>query len=136
MSKLYSEYQKLKAKNSEKIYLFKSGIFYISLDEDAKKLSELFNFKITNLNENVIKVGFPLKRLEFYIEKLKQNKIDFEIIDNNYIKIDNYSDYYKNENIKSIINYVIELDMNEISFKQAFEILSNLNIKLKKLYKY
>lgn len=102
MSKLYSEYQKLKSKNSQKIYLFKSGIFYISLDEDAKILSELF---------------------------------DFEIIDNNYSKIDNYSDYYKNENLKSIINSIIELDMNDISFKQAFEILNNLHIKLKEIYK-
>ena len=55
MSKLYVEYLKLKNKDINKVYLFKSGIFYIALEEDAKKLSELFDFKLTNLNESVIK---------------------------------------------------------------------------------
>lgn len=134
MSKLYSEYTKLKQKNNQKLYLFKNGIFYISLQEDAKKLSEIFDFKITNLNDSVIKCGFPLKRLEFYINLLKQNDIDFEIIDNNYSKIENYSDYLNNENIRNIIDSIIELDMNDISFKEAFEFLNDLNIKLKKIY--
>ncbi len=84
MSKLYSEYTKLKCSNKDKLYLFKNGIFYIALQDDAKKLSQIFDFKITNLNENVVKCGFPLKRLDHYINLLKQNEIDFEIIDNNY----------------------------------------------------
>ena len=134
MSKLHSEYLKLKKQNKNKLYLFKSGIFYISLEEDAKKLSKIFDFKITNLNDSVIKCGFPNNRLDFYTNLLKQNKIDFEIIDNNYGKIENYSDYLNNKKIKDIINSIIELDMNDISFKDAFEFLNDLNIKLKKMY--
>lgn len=134
MSKLYSEYEKLKQKNNEKIYLFKSGIFYVALQDDAQKLSEIFDFKITNLNDNVIKCGFPLKRLEFYINLLKQKNVDFEIVDNNYSKIENYSDYLNNESVKNILHSIVELDMNDISFKQAFEILNNLHIKLKQIY--
>lgn len=134
MSKLYSEYEKLKQKNNKKIYLFKSGIFYVALQDDAQKLSEIFDFKITNLNDNVIKCGFPLKRLEFYINLLKQKNVDFEIVDNNYSKIENYSDYLNNESVKNILHSIVELDMNDISFKQAFEILNNLHIKLKQIY--
>ena len=119
--------------NTTKIYLFKSGIFYIALDEDAKKLSEIFNFKITNLNEKVIKCGFPNNRLEFYTNLLKQNKIDFEIIDSNYGKIQNYSEYLNNEKIKNIIDTIMNLDMNDISFKKAYEILNELNVKIKKI---
>lgn len=133
MSKLYSEYIKLKKVNVEKIYLFKSGIFYIALEEDAKKLSEIFDFKITNLNDSVIKCGFPLKRLEFYTNLLNQNNIDFEIVDSNYSKIENYSDYLNNENIKNIIDTIISLDMDNISFRQAFDFLYDLNLKLKKI---
>ena len=59
MSKLYKSYKNLKQNNPNKIYLFKSGMFYISLQEDAEKLSDIFGFKITNLNEEVTKVGFP-----------------------------------------------------------------------------
>jgi len=134
LSKLYSEYEKLKKKNNEKIYLFKNGIFYIALQDDAKKLSEIFDFKITNLNDSVIKCGFPSKRLDFYVDLLNQNHINFEIIDSNYGKIENYSDYLNNETVKNIITSIVELDMDNISFKQSFDFLNDINIKLKNIY--
>ena len=134
LSKLYYEYINLKKLNSNKLYLMKSGIFYIALQEDAQKLSDLFDFKITNLNDSTIKCGFPCNRLEFYTNLLKQNNVEFEIIDNNYTKIENYSDYLNNENLKSIINSIITLDMNGITFKQAFNFLNDLQDKLKHVY--
>lgn len=44
-SKLYNKYIQLKKDCPEKLYLFKSGIFYISLDEDAKNFLKYFNLK-------------------------------------------------------------------------------------------
>lgn len=41
MSKLYNSYLELKEKNSNFIYLFKNGVFFIALDEDAIKLSNI-----------------------------------------------------------------------------------------------
>ncbi len=46
-------------------------------------------------------------------------------------KIENYSDYLNNENIKNIVDSIVNLDMNNISFKNAFEFLCDLQIKLK-----
>ncbi|MCI8345588.1 MAG: hypothetical protein HFJ42_06525 [Clostridia bacterium] len=134
MSKLYVEYLKLKSENINKLYLFKSGIFYIAIEDDAKKLSELFNFKLTNLNDSVIKCGFPQKRLEFYIDKLNSLNILFEIIDLNYSKVDNYSDYLNNNKIKDIIKSIIQIDMNNISFKESFEFLEKIKIELNNVY--
>lgn len=134
MSKLYTEYLKLKNKESEKIYLFKSGIFYIALNDDAKKLSELFNFKITNLNESVVKCGFPQKRLEYYTNLLNNSKVPFEVIDLNYSKIDNYSDYLNNMKTKDIIQSILTLDMNNISFKESFEFLDKIQKQLQDIY--
>lgn len=134
MSKLYVEYLKLKKENTEKIYLFKSGIFYIALEDDAKKLSELFEFKLTNLNESVIKCGFPQKRLEFYINKLNSLNIPFELIDLNYSKIENYSDYLNNNKIKNIIQSIMDIDMNNITFKDCFEFLDKTKEELNKIY--
>lgn len=37
MSKLYNSYLELKEKDSNFIYLFKNGVFFIALYEDAKK---------------------------------------------------------------------------------------------------
>lgn len=134
MSKLYVEYLKLKNENTNKLYLFKSGIFYIAIEDDAKKLSELFNFKLTNLNNTVTKCGFPQKRLEFYIEKLNSLNILFEIIDLKYSKVDNYSDYLNNNKIKDIIKSIIQIDMNNISFKESFEFLEKTKIELENIY--
>lgn len=95
-----------------------------------KKISKIFDFKITNLNESVIKCGFPIKRLEFYTNLLKQNHVDFEIIDSNYSRIENYSDYLNNQNLKNIIDSVIALDMNDITFKESFIFLSIIEYNL------
>lgn len=134
MSKLYVEYLKLKSENTDKLYLFKSGIFYIAIEDDAKKLSELFNFKLNNLNNTVMKCGFPQKRLEFYIDKLNSLNILFEIVDLNYSKVDNYSDYLNNNKIKDIIKSIIQIDMNNISFKESFEFLEKTKTELENIY--
>lgn len=134
MSKLYVEYLKLKNENTDKLYLFKSGIFYIAIEDDAKKLSELFNFKLTNLNDTIMKCGFPQKRLEFYIDKLNSLNIPFEIVDLNYSKVDNYSDYLNNNKIKDIIKSIIQIDMNNISFKESFEFLEKIKTELNNVY--
>ena len=44
MSKLFDVYKRLKKEDSETLYLFKSGIFYIFLDEDAKTINKFYNF--------------------------------------------------------------------------------------------
>lgn len=134
MSKLYNEYLKLKNINNNKLYLFKSGIFYIALDEDSKKLSELFEFKLTNLNDSITKCGFPQKRLEFYVKKLKSLNIPFEIVDLNYSKIDNYSDYLNNNKIKNIIQSILDIDMDNTSFREAFDFLYKMKEEIKKIY--
>lgn len=134
MSKLYVEYLKLKNENIDKLYLFKSGIFYIAIENDAKKLSELFNFKLTNLNDTIVKCGFPQKRLEFYIDKLNSLNILFEIVDLNYSKVDNYSDYLNNNKIKDIVKSILQIDLNNISFKESFEFLEKTKIELENIY--
>lgn len=131
MSKLYKEYLKLKEEKEDTIYLFKSGIFYIALERDAEKLAELFLFKITNLNSNIIKCGFPENRLNFYVTQLETLKQPFEIIDLNYSKIDNYSDYLNNVKIKHIIDKIVGLDMDNTSFKQAFDFLEKIQLEIR-----
>ena len=47
MSKLYKKYEDLKSNDSNKIYLFLCGNFYIAFDSDAIILNELFDMKLT-----------------------------------------------------------------------------------------
>lgn len=61
--------------------LFKSGNFYISFDEDATVLNEIFNLKINELKNN-IKVGFPINSLDKYIKDLNNLGINYLITSN------------------------------------------------------
>ena len=131
MSKLHNQYKQLKKEKENTMYIFKSGIFYIALDEDAKKLSEIFNFKLVPFNDKIVKCGFPQARLEYYLQALNQNKIDFQIIDSNYSKIDNCNDYLNNVNLRKVIEFVLDIDMNNTTFHDAFFLLQKIQNDLK-----
>ena len=133
MSKLYDNFVNLKGSNKDKIYLFKSGIFFIALNEDATKLSEIFGFKITNLNDTVTKCGFPAKRIEYYSSLLYKMNIDFELIDSISKKIENSSEYISNLNFNSIIDKLVKIDFDNITCKEAFDILYSLSLESKKI---
>ncbi len=135
LSKLYNEYNKLKEKNNEKIYIFKSGMFYLFLGEDAIKISEIFGFKVTKLNESVQKCGFPVSRLEYYINMLKSRNIEFEIIDGNYSKIENYEDYINNNKLKEIIDKIMDINMDNITFREAYDLLEKFKLDISNIYK-
>ena len=53
MSKLYNIYLEEKKKNRDILLLFKSGIFYIAIAEDAIKLSNLLHFLYYFLSYNL-----------------------------------------------------------------------------------
>ena len=133
MSKLYEQYLKLKNSNSNKIYLFKCGVFYYFLDEDANKISEKFNLKLLPFTSEIYKCSIPVSRLDFYISEFQKLNIDFEIIDNKYSKIENYTDYLNNETVKNIINKILVLDLNDITMKQCYNILEDAQKKLKSI---
>lgn len=136
MSKLYKTYKSLKQNNPNKIYLFKSGMFYIGLQEDAQKLSDIFGFKITKLNEEVNKVGFPANRLEYYSGKLDvMDNVKYEIVDSNYGTISNYNDYLNNVKLKNITDSILKLDLDNTTFRQAFDFLGDIKGKLMEVYK-
>ena len=131
MSKIIDTYEKLKKENADKIYLFKSGIFYIAVNEDALSLNELFGFSLTDFGTN-IKVGFPNNSLNKYIKKFEDKNIDFQIIDNNK-KIENNIDYLNEEKCKNILNEIKNMDLNGVSPIKAFQKLYDYQNIIKKL---
>lgn len=135
MSKLYSKYLELKKNNPNTIYLFKSGIFLLAIDEDATKLSDELNLKVTNLSPDVLKCGFPVSRQEHYFRVLEAKHISFTIIDDTYGVVENYSDYMNNVKLKKIIDEIININFDNITFKEAYEILLSTSNLLKEIYK-
>lgn len=126
MSKLIKQYEELKKKDPKKIYIFKVGIFYNILNEDAKIVSNSIGLKLTNLGPNIIKCGFPISQIDKYTLLLKNNNISFEIIEN-------FASPNQNTSYTNIINKIQNIDLNNTTCKEAFDILYNIQQNLKNI---
>lgn len=133
MSNLYNRYLQLKQENNETFYLFKYGIFYIFLDDDAKKISQLLNFKLTNLNASVVKCGFPASQLNKYLAYFRGSNITVKIIES--IQSPVLSDYayvyYKR--CDSFIDSVSKINPDTLSISEAFNTLQKLSLESSEL---
>lgn len=127
MGKLVDTYNSKKKENNNCLYIIHSGVFYICINEDAKKLNELLQLKITNIdNDGNIKYGFPTSRIDFYKNILDKINIKYEIVE---IQNLNQSIISKknNKEMMKIINYISNLNLDDISHKDAYKILEKLN---------
>ncbi len=81
MSKIYEEYIDLKKKDSEMMYLFRSGNFYIFLGEDADKINDYVVLKRTPFCKETIKCGFPIRSLEDYLKVFQNHKLKVKVVE-------------------------------------------------------
>lgn len=112
MSKLYNRYKTLKNKE-DIVYIFKVGMFYVILDDDAKILSKLLNLKLIPLNSEVNKCGFPINSLKKYEKILKDNKIKYKIIE----------DYEENKDLNQFLNKIKKYDIDNMTGIKALELI-------------
>lgn len=134
MSKIYNKYLLLKADEDEPtLYIFRSGIFNILIDADAKLASKLLNLKITKLNDNVIKCGFPEISSRKYLEILDSHKLKYTIINEILNTISCTTEYLDGVKFKNIISQITCINMDNVSPIQAYEILHKLQASLSKL---
>ena len=115
MSRLYKRYKNLKNKE-DIIYLFKVGMFYVILDDDAKIISKLLNLKLIPLNNEVNKCGFPINSLEKYEKILKENKVKYKIIE----------DYEENKDLNQFLNKIKKYDIDNMTGIKALELIYEL----------
>lgn len=131
MSKMFQLYKQLKTENNKVIYLFKSGIFYIALDDDAIYLSNLFNFKLTNLNSSVVKCGFPTTSIDKYIKLFSSYGINFKLIDYDLNTIYSPKEFQLNINIKDLLNSINSVDTDNLSISEVYNFIEDLKEKVK-----
>lgn len=122
MSKLMNQYEELKKKDANKIYIFPVGIFYNILNEDARLVSDAIGLKLTNLSPEIIKCGFPISQKEKYSLLLTNKNIAFEFVSP--APIDQSTSY------RNIIKKIQDIDLNNTTCKEAFDILYNIQQKL------
>lgn len=121
-----SQYEELKNKNSEKIYIFKVGIFYNILNEDARIVSNEIGLKLTDLSPEIIKCGFPISKLDKYTQLLDSHNLKYKLVSAH--TSSNQSTSYNN-----IIKKIENIDINNTTCKEAFDILYNIQQNLKNI---
>ncbi len=135
MSKLIDMYKNLKQEDSETLYLFKSGVFYIFLDEDAKLISNIFSLKLTNLNSNFVKCGFPANSLDKYMKILNCTQYKVKIIDNTSNTTLTLKEFELNKNAINLLKTIANIDDNNLSIKEAYDFISNIKNTANKILK-
>ena len=129
MSKLFDNYLNLKATEKDAnntLYIFKSGIFFIFLDNDARIASKLLNLKLTYLTENIIKCGFPINSLEKYTNILNKTSYKIKIIDTAKNYIYTFDDYKLDKKIEELLSVINSVDKNSLSVKEAYDFIDFL----------
>ena len=123
MSKLYENYLFLKnndENSSNTLYLFKSGIFFIFLDNDAKIASRLFNLKLTCLTEKIIKCGFPINSLEKYKNLFNKTNYNVKIIDTSKHISYSIKNYAIEDNIHQLLSKISDINSDNLSIREAY----------------
>lgn len=126
MSKLYSKYLSLKKENDSTIYLFKSGIFYLFIEDDAKTMSPLLQLKLSNLSPTVFKCGFPVTSLEKYLPLLEKLGKKIEIIDLEKNLMLPPKEFVLTQEIRNFIFYLSSQDSNTLSIKEAYSFIDEV----------
>ena len=127
MSKLLNIYTNLKEKDSQTLYLFKVGLFYNFLNNDAITVSNLVHLKITNLSPTIVKCGFPVNSLEKYLNLFNSLNLKVKIIDSSdYNTIYDIDDYKLSSDIKNLFDKILNIDVESISIQEAYSFIENL----------
>lgn len=111
MGKQLNIYNHYKTSDPNKYYLFKGGVFYYFIAEDAEYFSLKYNFILTSFGSTV-KCGFPVKSLEKYLYLF--NKENIMLIEEDVTPE------------KIVINVLKKLNIDKLEPKDALNVLINL----------
>ena len=81
---MIENYIDLKLTYKNYLIILKTGVFYISINEDAFILNKLFNYKIKEFN-NYKRVCFPINSLNKILKRLDKLNINYIVYDDNKI---------------------------------------------------
>lgn len=118
-SSIYEKYLELKKENSDNLYLFKIGLFYDFLDDDAIKVSKVTTLKLINHSKEILKCGFPENSLDKYMNIFDNIGIDVVIVEDNNVEKDTVA-------LEKYLNKIKKMDIDDITPLESMKILSKL----------
>ena len=125
---LNNNYTYYKLNYPKHIVLGKHGNFYVSLDNDALIMSNIFNYKVKEMN-NIVRVGFPVNSLNKVIYKLDSLKINYIVVADGIIDVSDIQNDCYDKYLSNVRGYKIYLNrINQIN-KVLNDNLNNPNIR-------
>lgn len=141
----FEKYKELKFFNKHKMYIFENGLFYITYNEDADKIREIFGFVEKQVGNLYRKCELPVQYFDRYETALNLKKIEYEIIkkpnsNKNRNKIENSFDSSRilltkvkeNDKYLDIIKTIKETNLTSITPIEAMNILVKMQDEIKK----
>lgn len=141
----FEKYKELKFFNKHKMYIFENGLFYITYNEDADKIREIFGFVEKQVGNLYRKCELPVQYFDRYEIALNLKKIEYEIIkkpnsNKNRNKIENSFDssgilltkVKENDKYLDIIKTIKETNLTSITPIEAMNILVKMQNEIKK----
>lgn len=133
-------YNNYKLNYKDYVLLIKSGNFYLSIDNDAIVMNNIFNYKVKE-SKNFIKIGFPILSLSKVITELDKLNVNYIIIDKEIItkqknKTNNYSKYMSKNNyiiyLNRInnINEILKNNLNDNNISNVLDEVENILCKI------
>ena len=105
--KILEKYYKVKINHNDYICMIKVGSFYEVFDNDALIINELLKYKVKVVS-NTFKVGFPINSIKNVTKKLKEESINYIVVDNDLVlekKVYNKNGYKNYHYDKEILTY-------------------------------
>lgn len=97
-------------------------------------MSSVLNLKLTNLNQDILKCGFPIKSSGKYLHLLNSMNYDVCIIDTSSNSYTDLCLYNKLEAISSVAKRFLNVDVNNMSISEAFDTLKNLQNDFRRFF--
>ena len=122
---------KRKEERFKQNYTIKKWYFLSRTWERCHLLSNAFGFKLTNLNNEIKKCGFPCSSLDKYLKLFNTYNLSISIIDTE--RNTNYTlkDFEINRNIQDILGLIKNVNIDNLSIIEAYNFIENLQKKIK-----
>lgn len=96
-------------------------------------MSTHLNLRLTNLNQDILKCGFPVNTLNKYLNLIKAFNYNVVIIDDLNSTPLSCNDYISNEKMKELINKLSLIDSNNLSIKEIYSLVDDLSNQAKEI---
>ena len=104
-------------------------------DEDAKIINNLLDLKLTNLNTQIVKCGFPANSLQKYLKLLSFTDYNIKIIDNSSNTSFKVKDFTMNNDNIDLLKTISNVNEENLSVKDAYDFITNIKHNAIKILK-